>query len=601
MRAKPITEQQGCGPRARIVALLLTVGALSIAVTPALAAEPVDVGGAYLVDEAGVLGADQARVEAALDEAFTRVGAPLLVVIVDTFDNPANGAEWADASAIASGLGERDALLAIAVQDRAFGLSPGSEFPISDAELATAESEALIPALREDRWADGIVAYADRLGAADGGGVPILPIAVGAIIVIVIVLVLVARARRRGTPSHANPEAQSTADLDQTASSRLVQLDDAVRTSEQELGFAQAQFGEESTAGFRDALARAESLVAEAFAARREADAPEKGDSDEQRRALLLTIIARCDEADALLEAQEDTFDALRDVEQDLPAALASVRADLATAAGTVQTESATVAQLSSDYSADEVSAVADAPEQLPRLVELAKSELAEAEAALTRGTSTEAAMEVRSAQLALAQITQTATAVERLSGELRDARSALAEQRSELESRLASARSAILSAAEYIAAHRGGVDARARADLAEAKAQLEVAVAGRDTEPAASLTAAQRAHELARQSLDSAQADVRGALGSQGAIGGLVSGGGSGSGSGGALIGGLLGGLLGGGGTTRPRFGSSGGSATSRRSTSSGRPSRPSRPRATTRSTRTSSRRSGRSRGGRF
>jgi hypothetical protein len=268
--------------------------------------------------------------------------------------------------------------------------------------------------------------------------VPILPIAVGAIIVIVIVVVLVARARRRGTPSHANPEAQSTADLDQTASSRLVQLDDAVRTSEQELGFAQAQFGEESTAGFRDALARAESLVAEAFAARREADAPDKGDSDEQRRALLLTIIARCDEADALLEAQEDAFDALRDVEQDLPAALASVRADLATAAGTVQTVSATVAQLSSDYSADEVSAVADAPEQLPRLVELAKSELAEAEAALTRGTSTEAAMEVRSAQLALAQITQTATAVERLSGELRDARSALAEQRSELESMLA-------------------------------------------------------------------------------------------------------------------------------------------------------------------
>ena len=666
----PTTTQR----RTPILLLLaaLVGGSLLVGAGPAHAAEPLDVGGAYVLDEAGVLGDDAPRVEAALESLFDEIGAPLVVVIVDTFEAPQNGAEWADAAAIASGLGERDALLAIAVQDRSFGISPGLDFPVSDDALASAEAEALIPALRDDRWADAIVDYSERL-ASPGGSV--LPLVIGAlvIVVVVIIIVLVVRSRRRGTGTTRAPEKQSLEQLEQSASRRLVELDDALATSEQELGFAEAQFGTEPTAGFRDALTRARALVTEAFRTRGALE--ETTDEAGPRREALLSVIAQCDEADALLAAQEDAFEALREVEQNLSGAITTARGALDAAASAVESTTATLDRLREEYAESALRDIADAPEQLPRLLQLAEAELQAALAAHERQEPSAAAIEVRSAQLVLAQLHSTAAAVDRRAAELGEARSAVADQRSDLasgieaaraipstsagspeltaavavaqsaldeiddrdpvatltrlvgadraldaeladareeserraaaegalERTLASTRSAILSAAEYIASHRGAVDASARARLAEAQAQLDVALDARASDPVSALETAQGAHDLARRALEAAERDVRGALEPRGAIGGLT---GSGSsGGGGALVGGLLGGLLGSGGApSRPRFGSSG----SRRSSSSR--SSGSSSRATSRSSSRSSRparssrsRSGRSRGGRF
>ncbi|MER3389523.1 MAG: TPM domain-containing protein [Microcella sp.] len=647
--------------RTRVSLVLGAILGGALFAAPAHAAEPVDAGGAYVLDEAGVLGDDAPRVEAALESLFDEIGAPLIVVLVDTFEAPRSGADWAEAAAIASGLGERDALLAIAVDDRAFGVAPGAEFPVGDAALASAETDALIPALRDDRWADGIVAYAERLAAPQGSIVPFL---IGAAIVggIIVIIVVVVRSRRRGTGTARAPEKQSLEQIDQTAARRLVELDDALATSEQELGFAEAQFGAEPTAGFRDALTRARAIVTEAFRSRRALD---EGTAEAgPRREALLRIVAQCDEADALLAAQEEAFEALREVEQNLSGSITTARGALDGAASAVETARTTVDRLREEYAAAALSDIADAPEQLPRLLQLAEDELQAALAAHERQEPSAAAIEVRSAQLVLAQLHSTAEAVERRSAELADARTAVAAQRTDLasgleaaraippttarspelaaavaaaqsaldevddrdpvasltrlvaadraldaeladareeserrasaeaalERTLASARSAILSAAEYIASHRGAVGAGARGRLAEAQAQLEVAVNARTTDPVSALQTAQGAHELAQRALDDAERDVRGALEPRGALGGLSRAGSTGGG--GALVGGLLGGLIGSGGApSRPRFGSSG----SRRSTSSRSSRSPARPARSSRS------RSGRSRGGRF
>ena len=663
------TMSRRVAPVSLLLAALLG-GALLLGAGPAQAAEPVDIGGAYLLDEAGVLGDDAPRVEAALDALFDEVGSPLVVVIVDTFEAPQNGAEWARAAAIASGLGERDALLAIAVEDRAFGVSPGLEFPVSDAVLASAESEALIPALRDDRWADAIVAYAERLASPGGSIAPPLIGAIVVVIIVIIVTVVASRSRRRGASTSRTPEKQSLEQLEKSAARRLVELDDALATSEQELGFAEAQFGTEPTAGFRDALTRARALVTEAFRARsalEEAHGEAGG-----RREALLRIVAQCDEADALLAAQEEAFEALREVEQNLSGSITTARGALDSAASAVESTTTTLDRLREEYAASALSDIADAPEQLPRLLQLAEAELQAALAAHERQEPSAAAIEVRSAQLVLAQLHSTAATVDRRAAELAEARSAVAEQRSDLasgleaaraipsttasspalesavaaaqaaldaaddrdpvssltrlvaadrtldavladareeserraaaeavlERTLVSTRSAILSAAEYVASHRGAVGASARARLAEAQAQLEVAVETRASDPVTALETARAAHELARRALDSAEQDVRGALAPQGMIGGLN---GSGSSSGGgALVGGLLGGLLGSGGaSSRPRFGSSGSrrSSSTRSSGSSAR----SASRSSSRSARTPRSRSGRSRGGRF
>ena len=623
---------------------------------PAHADRPLDLGGAYVLDSAGVLGSSTARVESALDALFDAKGAPLFVVIVDRFEGALDASAWADETAQLSGLGDRDALLAIAISDREYATSVGVDFPATDAELDDALFDALIPALRDSRWADGIVAYADALrgGAGDsagGGGIPILPIALG-VGGVGAAWFFISRARRKKNPVIADVASQSVAELDQTASRRLVQLDDALTTSEQELGFAEAQFGEAATAGFRSALNEARALVTEAFRTRRELD-DENPKTDEQKREGLLSIVAACEKADELLGAQEEAFDALRDVEQDLPAALAAARREHEAAPALIADAEAIVTRLRGQYAAAAIASVADTPAQAARLLELADAELAEAVEKHEAGSTADAAIDVRAAQLALTQLAQSTAAAQRLAAELDEAQKAVQAQADDLSSGVASAaalpstpelqsavanarstlaaadardpitalgalvtadraldaqladaralserraraeaalertlatgRSRVLGAAEFIASHRGAVGATARTRLADAEAQLQSAVDVRASDPLAALDAAQRAADLAAQAMQAAERDVHAATAPSGFIG---SSGGSRSGSGDALIGGLIGGLVSGGGGSRPRFGSSGGSggSTSRRpsTASSGGSRRASTPRST-------------------
>jgi len=649
----------------------LTSALLFSTAAPALASQPVDLGGAYVLDEAGVLGAQTSSVEAALDRLFDTTGAALYVVVVDRFEGSVDALAWADESAALSGLGDRDTLLAIAVDDREYATSVGVDFPATDDQLSDAEA-ALVAELRDNRWADGIIAYADSLTAANGGsgsgggGIPILPIALG-VGGVGAAWFFIARARRKKNPVTAAVDKQSTAELDQTASRRLVQLDDALTTSEQELGFAEAQFGAAPTEGFRTALTQAKSLVADAFRVRRELD-DENPETDEQKRDALLRIVTACDEADDLLEAQEEAFDALRDVEKDLPAALAAATTAREAAPVALAAAEETVKRLTTEYSSAAVASVVDTPTQSRRLLELADAELAEATSKQQAGETSDAAIDVRSAQLALAQLTSATAAIERLASDLNEARAAvtaqsddlrssiaaaaslpesaplagavaaaesalssidatnpiaaldriitvdreldtqLADAREESERRakaeaaiertLASARSRILSATEYVSQHRGAVGAAARARLAEAEAQERIASSTRATDPVAALDAAQRALDFAGQAMTTAENDVRAAMAPTGFVGGMSGGGGGGGGGiSDALIGGLIGGLLngggGGGGSSRPRFGSSGGRPSSTRRSSSGSSSRRS-----SSSSRSSGRRGG---GGRF
>ncbi|MDO8337830.1 MAG: TPM domain-containing protein [Microcella sp.] len=636
--------------------------ALSIALAqPAAASEPLDLDGAYVLDSAGALGGETARVERALDELFDETGAGLFVVVTDRFEGAADSFDWAEQSAVLSSLGDRDTLLAISVDERAYAFSYGPDWPVDGAVAERAEVDRLVPALRDDRFADAIVAYADALamsgpggssdegptgddaegGDAGGGGIPLVAIIAGlAVIALLVWIVMRARRRSRGAAGGgpgevAGPPAPSVEELDRTAARRLVQLDDALTTSEQELGFAEAQFGGETVAGFRTALDGARERVAEAFRLRRTLDDAQP-DPEPARRATLERIGALLDEADDLLEEQEEAFDALRDVEQSLPDALGALRsAEVDLEARTVAA-AATLDRLRAEYAPDAIAAIADTPAQAARLLALVREEILDAEAKSTAGATGEAAVAVRSGQLAASQLGGSLDAVDRLANELAEARSSLVAQRADLRSglqaaaalpaeatvsaaaasaeralraseggeadpvdalqalvladrrldealataravgerrqaaaaaldrSLAAARSRILSTAEYIAAHRGGVGATARSALAEAQAQLDAALRAPVDQPEQAVQAAQRAAELAGQALRQAEADVSSTMsggapvGLPGFPGGLLGGGRSGGGLGEAIIGGLIGGLLSGGGS-RGGFGGGG------------------------------------------
>ena len=76
----------------------------------------------------------------------------------------------------------------------------------------------------------------------------------------------------------------SVEELERQASAALVETDDAIKTSEQELGFAKAQFGDAATAEFEQVLAKAKKDLTTAFMLKQQLD-DAVPDTEDQVRA----------------------------------------------------------------------------------------------------------------------------------------------------------------------------------------------------------------------------------------------------------------------------------------------------------------------------
>ena len=330
--------------RGRSVVLALVAGAALALAAPAAAwaEDPVDFGSTPIVDTVGALGGSTDEVLSAIDRAADSGGRQLFVAYVDEFTNPEAADAWANDTAVANNMGAEDYLLAVAVDGRAYYLSAASDASLSAEDIARISSEVIEPELRDEDWAGAAIAAADALaGGAGGGGSGwgwVWFLVIAAVVVAIIAIVLARRKKRKqvGAEGAGGPAAQlaSLDDLRREAGGALVQADDAVKTSEEELGFAVASYGEESTADFRGALEGAKAKVAEAFALQQQLDDAQP-DTDDERRAWYGGIIRLTGEADALLDEQAERFDALRDLERNAPAELQRVQteADAAAAA----------------------------------------------------------------------------------------------------------------------------------------------------------------------------------------------------------------------------------------------------------------------------
>jgi uncharacterized membrane protein YgcG len=218
----------------------------------AAATDPVDFGGAYIVDRTGVLGPRAAEVQNALDELSRQEGVNLFVVYVDDFTGADDRQAWADDTAIKNDLGVNDVLLAVATDDRLYQVSVDPDFALSDAQLAQLEASSIEPSLRQNDWAGAAVNAATGLGdllrgeavsapvitpgdakpTVRGGGPTALTWVLGGTVVIVAAVVGIVFLRRRRTASAAAVRSGETGpsqkDLDREVGRLLVELDDAV-------------------------------------------------------------------------------------------------------------------------------------------------------------------------------------------------------------------------------------------------------------------------------------------------------------------------------------------------------------------------------------
>ena len=316
-------------------------------------------------DRVGAVGGREAEVQAALEDLRESERIDLWVAYVDDFSG-LKAEDWAFETADMSDLGLNDALLAIAVEERNYYYVVDEDFPLGDDEIDDVMVRLVEPALRDSDWAGAAIAAADGMAealspavvttvttglvttstvapgaggglqgtaddgeGAEGGGFPwglLFALVVLAIVGVVIWMRLWNTRKRQGSggapAADVEGRGMTLQELRQRVGSQLVQTDDAIKTSTEEVGFAIAEFGEEAAAPFEKALGEAHRELDEAFRLHRQLD--ETADEQTQRR-LLVTILQHTGAANEKLDAQVKHFDKLRDLEKQAPQVLAGL------------------------------------------------------------------------------------------------------------------------------------------------------------------------------------------------------------------------------------------------------------------------------------
>ncbi|MGW3946780.1 TPM domain-containing protein [Micrococcus endophyticus] len=466
----PTARPAAAGRLARAVTAGGLGGAGLLLAAPAAGAVTVPPG-VYVVDEAQVLTpAEEQRLTNEITALGRETGQGLYVVYVDEFET--NAQDLAQDVADQRGLGTTDSILAIAVEQRSFGFDAGArDTALQDDVTATYIRPALQDASRTgwlgpalaavqgvDDAADGELdgvgasgAEYDPAGAlpggaardegrgagsagqeSSGGGALTAVLGAGAVAAAVGGGVLVARNRRKkdggaversgrdARPVERDPlDEMSLEDLRTRAGSKLVAADDAIRSSEQELGFAMASYGEDAVRTFREDIDQAKEHMRASFQLQHQLD-DHIPDTEEDQRSWLKEIIQRSDAVGAALASHQKDFDSLRDLENNVPEALERIDARLPEARARVQQAESSISALHGQYAESALAEVADNAAQARERLDFVETAEAKARQAWETQDRSTAALAVRAAEESLSQVDTLTEAVGKAEGSLR-------------------------------------------------------------------------------------------------------------------------------------------------------------------------------------
>lgn len=522
---------------AAALASAAVVAAIAIGGQAAMATPPVALGAGHVLDQTDVLSSsEESRAEERIAQLKSDSGLDLWAVYVDHFTDPADSADWAMQTADDNGLGVTQYLLVVATEGRQYYLWGDPDGPVSDEQLGAIEQQLIQPALSEEDWLGAIDAAADGLTDAEGGGSGVPSDSAGGsgwftwllvavvIVVGIVLLVMFLRRRRKGGAVEAGPGGAAPQipldELERQAASALVETDDALKTSAQELGFAKAQFGDAATVEFEHALAQAKTNLDEAFTLKQQLD-DATPDSEQDARAWNERIVALCEQANTLLDEKAEAFDELRKLEQNAPEALARVQSEKAKAEASLDGAAAHLQTLRSSYASEALATVADNPEQARQRLAFADEQLAIAQTAIAAGKGGEAAVGIRAAEEAVGQAVLLEDAIGKLARDLAQGEQSAAALIAELEQDVQAARAlpdpdgriaaTISATTQQIDAAKANLASPAKRPLVTlqsleaANQQIDALVQGiRDAQ-----ARAQRARQMVGQLIMQAQAQV--------------------------------------------------------------------------------------------
>ncbi|GAA1670543.1 membrane protein [Citricoccus zhacaiensis] len=448
----PAVQPRRLSPAVLALSALLASGltmAGGLALAEAARAEaPVDIPpGTFVVDEAEVLSSsEEDEITQAINNLRSEEGQNLFVVYVDEFTDEngqqATPEEWVTQVGEQKGTGSGDSILAVAVDERKYHFDADQansinalQTDIKDEYIAPA-----LPAVGEDDWAaaaiatvagvedaaDGRVNGPDSGGGAGGwiaGGVAVAALAGGG-------YALMRRNKSkaeqqghsaRGAQGPKDPlDEMSVEDLRTKAGSMLIGADDAIRSSEQEVGFALASYGEKSVETFAQDIEIAKDHMRESYKLQNQLD-DHIPDTEEQQRAWLKDIIARCQAVNESLSAHTKEFDELRDLEKNAGAALESLNTRADQVADSVAQAEQGLVDLHTRYADVALAEVNDNATQARERLEFVRAAAAKAEESLASDPST-AVLAIRAGEEAVSQISTLVEAVAKARGHLESA-----------------------------------------------------------------------------------------------------------------------------------------------------------------------------------
>ena len=321
---------------ARLLGVIWAILIAGLLLAPSVAAQPPFRLSGQVTDNAGVLSdSGHAAVTSAVDKLYADRHIRLWVIYVDDFSGE-SPVSWAQRTARISDLGNYDALLAVSTTGRAYAfLVPSAVHSVSESQVDNLRRNKIEPALHNGDWSGAAVAAANGLDTTpQSSGRVILLVALGVIVVAVVVLVLVMRYRtrrrraaalaaaRRVDPTDVNALAAVPLEaLDDLSRSKVVEVDNALRTSSNELALAVDEFGEQRTEPFTQAVNNAKAALSQAFTVRQQLD-DDTPETPTQRRELLTRVIVSAARADRELESQTEAFEKLRDLVINAPSRL---------------------------------------------------------------------------------------------------------------------------------------------------------------------------------------------------------------------------------------------------------------------------------------
>src|ERR1700761_7204998 len=492
----------------RSVAVFMAMLITALVVAPSAGAQPPFRLSGYIPDTAGALtGAGRAAIQSASGKLYSDKRIQLWVVFVDDFSGQ-SAVNWTDSTRAASDLGDFDAILAVATVDHAYAFRiPNRVKTISAGQVDDLRRNQIEPALRRGDWSGAAVAAANGLnkGPESTSSTPLL-IGLGVLLVAVVALYVFTRWRRRRRRAAelaaakrvdaTNPDALSSLSLgalDDLSRWKVVDVDNAVRTSANELALTLEEFGEQRTQPFTQAVEAAKAALAQAFTVRQQLDdaIPE---TRQRRRELLTEVIVAAARADRGLESQREAFEEMRDLVVNAPSRLDTLTQQVVDLTARIAPAEQGMTELHNEFDPSALASVATNVATAKDRLAFADQNLSRARELAARPVSGEQSGlvdAVHAAESSLGQARSLLDAVDSAANDIRHAVATLPSLIADIQSGIENANTTLQNAQQTKAPHLRDL-ASARAAAAQA---LDLARANGASDPLASFTGLTKAN----------------------------------------------------------------------------------------------------------